>query len=242
MVEAEVGAFSWTSDPLFSEFDSLLPLLSSFTLPIFVTLSKKAEKNKFLANMSGRVDLSLRNVLEDRLNLVLIGAAVVTVVILAWIANPTHNNLHLWAGLPNFLAQPIVLILLLLVGLVLAAVATGIGFSRSTGAAKILILVLFLVAAFLLLSIAFLIYRSGSYGYALVLAVVLLLGLLLHLALVAMVDRRLGYAVVPAVILAILIIWYLWNMGEAADAYSLVQVTPVYGPLVETSGAPVGPI
>jgi tryptophan-rich sensory protein len=171
---------------------------------------------------------SLRAIKENQRFWVLGLATLVVFIALYLVARDHYADVHAWARVPNFLANPVILSLLVLVVLFFAAYATAVGAGSSNQMVRVRIVGLFLAVALVFLFVAYLVYRVHNFTAAFWLSLLLLLLTVLHYYYVMQVSRSASLAVLPLLIVEVIAVYLLWFMAdESADC--LAACTPLYG-------------
>lgn len=157
-------------------------------------------------------------------------AAIVVGVVAITIAQEHYADVHSWARLPSWLANPVLLALLLFVSLVLAAYATVGAYRRGNSTWRIVVPALFVGIAVIFLVTVYLIYRVHNFLAAFYLSIVVFLLALVHAYGVSLACRG-NYcdvlAMVPLLVVAAVMVFLLWYMAdESSDC--LAVATPVY--------------
>ncbi len=153
--------------------------------------------------------------------------ALVITVIVYFIARDHYAQVHAWARVPWYMANPVLLTIFLLIALLLAAAASGA--AHAYGADQRLGMSaggLFVLIGILLAVIAYLVYQTHNYVGAFYLALLALLAGVAHIGLVASVSPGYAAAVIPLALLLIVAVYLLWYAAdESADviAHSAVD-------------------
>ena len=148
--------------------------------------------------------------------------AIVVVFIFYLIARHDYEYVHAWARLPSWLANPVILSILLLAVLIFAAVATALASQdASLLGLRVTLGGLFLAIGVLLVVVALLVYRGHNFCAAFWLAVLALVLGFAHLAGSFSQKPVYGVLVVPLVVALAIMVYYLWCMKETSrECYS----------------------
>jgi tryptophan-rich sensory protein len=166
-----------------------------------------------------------------------LGIVAVALFVCLWlIARENYEDVHAWARVPNFLANPVILGLLVLVSLILAAYATAVGMGTNDQKKRVYVPVLFLAVGVIVAIVAYLTYRLYNFAGAFYLTLLALLLLMAHAYLVNEVDSMAALAVAPLFVTLFIAVYLLWYMADESSDM-LVSMTPVYS--APAAGAPV---
>ena len=153
-------------------------------------------------------------------------AAIVVVVVVYLIAREKFNEVHAWARVPSWIANPVVMFLVFLASLLLAASATGEALRTSNVLRKVALLMFVFVAALLVIA-AQLVYRSHRFLAAFWVAIGALVSGLIHLYAVSMCSPRAATMCLPLAVVLVAMVYMLWHMAdETSDNHA--KATPVY--------------
>jgi tryptophan-rich sensory protein len=166
--------------------------------------------------------------LTDRKNAILSVAALAVFVLLVYIVNEKYPEVHAWARLPAWLANPIVTGFLVLVTLLLAAFATAAALSASGngGMDNAAVGVLFVLVAAALLLMAYQVYRLHNFVAAFYTAIVMFLLVLAHLYYIVKAAPAFAVALIPLGLFSATAVYLLWYMADESSAND--DVSPLF--------------
>lgn len=154
------------------------------------------------------------DILMDRAAWVFYLTAVVVFVVIWAIVHNHHMDVHTWARVPSWIANPFILALLFLGAALLVTYATHQGHRASNGNWRNLIGATFFVVGIATIAVAFLVYRSHNFIAAFYVALVVAALLLLHFYAVWIHDRQSALAVLPFLVFMLVVVYFLWYMAD----------------------------
>ena len=169
----------------------------------------------------------LAGMFADRATWVFLLAAIVVFAIIWWIVYDHHAQVHAWARIPSWIANPFILGVVVFVCVLLVAYATKRGYSASAGTWKNVIGGVFFVVGVALIAIAHLVYRSHNFVAAFWVALVVAVLVLVHFYAVWVHDRQAAMAVLPFLFVLLAIVYLLWYMADESQS-CLNVCAPVY--------------